>query len=278
MSSVFAIRAHGDRPAGRALPRWARPMLIALSCLCGVFLLGRYAAMPLMTIRHIEVRSEVPLAEDQVLALSGIGAEEHWYSLPVAAIQRRLEAHALVRHAAVQKVFPDTVRLTLWARQPVALVLAEAGGRSIPVLVDGDAVIYKLGATSAELDLPVVSGLAVGQTGLGAVLPPAYAALFADLRALRERSPSLYGLLSEVRVVGSAPAGAEPGSAPSAGSEIVIYLTCSPVAVRARGALDESLLKYALMVIDLLSKQGGMKDIQELDFRSGDVVYRTKGG
>jgi cell division protein FtsQ len=269
MSSEFAIREHSDRPAGRSLPRWARPVLIALSCLCGVFLLARYAAMPLMTIRHIEVQSEVPLAEDQVLALSGIGAEEHWYSLPVAAIQKRLEAHALVRHATVQKVFPDTVRLTLWARQPVALVLAEAGGRSIPVLVDGDAVIYKLGATSADLDLPVVSGLAVGQTGLGAVLPPAYAALFADLRALRERSPSLYGLLSEVRVVGPAQA---------AGFELVLYLTCSPVAVRARGALDESLLKYALMVIDLLSKQGGMKDIQELDFRSGDVVYRTKGG
>jgi hypothetical protein len=28
------------------------------------------------------------------------------------------------------------------------------------------------------------------------------------------------------------------------------------------------------MVLDLLSKQGVLKDIQELDFRSGDVVYR----
>jgi len=28
------------------------------------------------------------------------------------------------------------------------------------------------------------------------------------------------------------------------------------------------------MVVDLLSRQGVLKDIQELDFRSGDVVYK----
>ena len=40
------------------------------------------------------------------------------------------------------------------------------------------------------------------------------------------------------------------------------------------------LVKYALMTTDLLSRQGVLKDIQELDFRGGDVVYklRTKGG
>jgi hypothetical protein len=31
------------------------------------------------------------------------------------------------------------------------------------------------------------------------------------------------------------------------------------------------------MVIDLLSRQGLLQDIQELDFRSGDVVYRRGG-
>jgi len=32
------------------------------------------------------------------------------------------------------------------------------------------------------------------------------------------------------------------------------------------------------MVLDLLSKQGILHDIQELDFRSGQVVYRMKEG
>jgi hypothetical protein len=56
--------------------------------------------------------------------------------------------------------------------------------------------------------------------------------------------------------------------------ELLLYLTNSAVPVRVSAGIDESLLKYTLMVLDLLSKQGVLKDIQELDFRSGDVVYR----
>src|SRR5208282_1663458 len=121
-----------------------------------------------------------------------------------------------------------------------------------------------------EVDLPVISGLDLGETGLGAQLPHAYASLFADLKGLRERAPSLYRLVSEVRIL---PSG-DSASSDSARYDMLLYLTNSPVPVRARGAIDESLLKYTLMVLDLLSKQGIVKDIQELDFRSGDVVYR----
>jgi hypothetical protein len=42
--------------------------------------------------------------------------------------------------------------------------------------------------------------------------------------------------------------------------------------------VDENLLKYSLMVMDLLSNQGILRDIVELDFRGADVVYRTKEG
>jgi len=37
-------------------------------------------------------------------------------------------------------------------------------------------------------------------------------------------------------------------------------------------------MTYTLMVLDLLSKQGILHDIQELDFRGGQVVYRMKEG
>ena len=216
------------------------------------------------------------LSEEQVLALSGIKGSEHWYSVDVLAIQQKLEAAPPIRAATVERLFPDTLRLTVWGRQPAALVLAEAGGRSLPVLIDGDGIIYRVGVTGAEIDLPVISGLTVGQSSLGAQLPRAYASLFSDLRALREKSPSLFALISEVRIVPRASV-ADAGQAPS-DFDLLLYLTSSPVPVRARGAIDESLLKYTLMVVDLLSKQGVLKDIQELDFRSGDVVYRKKGG
>ncbi len=146
---------------------WARPVLIALTAVCGLVLLARFVAEPLMTIRHVTVHSDVPLADDQVLVLSGIQGGEHWYTVSASAIEKRLEASPLVRRAQAEKVFPDTIRLTLWGRQPAALVLATADGRSFPVLVDEEGVVFKVGSTSADLDLPVVSGLAVGDMALG---------------------------------------------------------------------------------------------------------------
>ena len=265
MSNVFALRGGTGRNEERAISRWARPALVILSVLCAVVLLARFAAVPLMTIRHVVVQSDMPLTDEQVLAISGINGDEHWYSIATADIQRRLEANPLIRRADVRRVFPDTVRLSVWGRQPAALVLAASAGRSLPVLVDGDGVVFKICTTTAEVDLPVITGLDVGETGLGDQLPHVYASLFADLKALRERAPSLYRLVSEVRILPSNGTG---------GFDTLLYLTNSPVPVRARGAIDESLLKYALMVLDLLSKQGIVKDIQELDTRSGDVVYR----
>jgi len=270
MSNAYAIHGGAGKPEARSLGRWTRPALIALAVACALVLAARFGAVPLMAIRHVVVRSDVPLTDEQVLAISGIEGSEHWYSLSASLIQKRLEANPLIRHALVQKVFPDTVRMTVWGRQPVALVLAESNGRSLPVLVDGEGIVFKVGTSSAEVDLPVVSGLALGETNLGAELPRAYGALFADLKTLRDRSPALFGLVSEIRIVPLA----DNGDGAAADFDLLLYLTSSPVPVRVSGAIDESLLKYTLVVLDLLSKQGVLKDIQELDFRSGDVVYR----
>jgi cell division protein FtsQ len=250
-------------------------VLIAITALCGLVLLARFVGEPLLTIRHVTVHSDVPLADDQVLVLSGIQSGEHWYTVPVAAIQKKLEASPLVRRAMVERVFPDTIRLTLWGRQPAALVLATADGRSLPVLVDEDGVVFKVGTSSADLELPVVSGFTVGDMALGAQLPRAYRALFADLRAMREKAPAMCAAVSEVRVVPGGAADLSPQDL-----DLLVYLTSSPVPIRARGSIDESLVKYALMAVDLLSRKGVLKDIQELDFRGGDVVYKlsTKGG
>ena len=57
-----------------------------------------------MRIRHIVVHSDVQLAEDQVLSLSGIQGGEHYYSVSSTAVQKRLEASPLVRSAVVEFV------------------------------------------------------------------------------------------------------------------------------------------------------------------------------
>ena len=274
MSNAAAIRAERAVAPGRSpvrarrMPRLARFCLAAAMAAAALFLLARFAALPLLTIRHVLLQGDSPLSREETLRIAGLRFVEYWHTVPCAAIQKRLEADPLVRRARVERIFPGTVRMTVDRRLPVALVLGEAGGRSVPLLVDGDGYLFKIGATAAEIELPVVSGISAGELGLGAGLPRAYAALFAELASLRDSSPSLAALLSEVRVE----------RAGTAGLELVLYLTPSPVPVRAQGPIDKAFMTYTLMVLDLLSKQGILHDIQELDFRGGQVVYRMKEG
>lgn len=282
MSNVYALRdqAAGGGPSdsryGHGAPsaqaRLARPVLLCLTAACAFFLLARYAILPALTVRHVILTSDVSISEDELLAISGLQGTSYWHSVATDTIRKRLEAYPLVRKAIVEKVFPDTVRMTVWGRQPVALVLADLDGRSLPVVVDEEGVVFKVCSTSADLDLPVVSGLPAGETSLGGRLPGVYAPLFLQLKTLRDKSPSLMRLLSEVRIVSHGP------QAPEGSYDLLVYLTTSQVPVLATGTIDESLLRYSLMVLDLLSNQGVLKNIQELDFRSGEVVYRMKEG
>jgi cell division protein FtsQ len=282
MSNLAAVRHRGGT-AGR-IPRVATALLIALTAGIAAFFLVRYAALPLLTIRTVVLAGDAPFPRDEALRLAGLAPVEYWPTVPCAQIQGRLEASPLVRRARVERVFPSTLRLVVDRRLPSALVLAQSGGRTVPLLVDGDGYVFKVGESGAELDLPVISGIPAGEMRLGAALPRAYVPLLADLRALREREPGLAALLSEVRVAGDPGAGG-PGAvdgARAAGAageqDLVLYLTTAGVPVRVRGPVDASLVKYTLMVMDLLSKQGLLGDIQELDFRSGQVVYRMKEG
>jgi len=284
MSSTAAVRT--SVPALRAL-RYAAAALAALGA---VWLVLRVAVGPLAAVRRVQVTGESPLPETEVLAAAGIATGAPLVGLDAAAVRARLEALPLVRRAEVRVLFPGTVRLTLARRVAVALVVAESGGRSVPALVDADGTIFAIARRAEEADLPVLSGVRLDEAGIGSSLGIAAASLSADLAALAARSPALYRQVSEVRLEPAAPTGSATGGSAAgtegvaaiadgiAGPDFLLYLVCSRVPVRARGALDERLVQYSLMAQELLSNQGILDDIRELDFRGGEVVYRMKEG
>jgi cell division protein FtsQ len=288
MSNVFTLKRRNVEKDEALLNRILviTASLLAAGLICLLF--ARFLVMPLAAIKRIVVESDLSLTEKEILAQGGFAGGENYFTLSTIRIQQRLEANPLVLKAQVAKIFPDTIRIVLHRREPTALVLADADGRTIPVLIDREGFVFKVGVSSADVDLPVISGLSVGETGLGVKLPEAYRSLFADLAALKEKSPALYGLISEVRVVGmwggssTETAAVAPDSRRTSSAvgnrELLLYFLSSPVRIRIAGSFDDNLLKYSLMVMDLLSKQGLLRDIEELDFRGTDVVYGLKEG
>jgi cell division protein FtsQ len=263
MSEVIMPR-RTEAGQGRLARRILTLLVIVLAALALVELVVQIVLMPRMIVRNIVVSSDLDMSEDELLALAAVSGSERWLSLDAGEIKRRLEAYPLVREASAQKVFPDTLRLSVTGRKPLALAAGRAGDRSIPVVFDDQGVVFRVGGAGPIPDLPVISGLAFSPT-LGIAMPPMLRPLLQDLAELRAGAPELFGLLSEIRVT----------AVNAVDYELDIFPMGHRIRVRLADRLDETVLRYVFLVIDVLARTRSAAEVTEIDLRSGEVVYRT---
>jgi cell division protein FtsQ len=110
------------------------------------------------------------------------------FKIDIGRVRHDLGSLAWVRRVEIEEKVPDTLRIRIVERTPVALVLSDG-----PVhYVDDDGVTFaELSPSVGDADLPVISG------ARGAEL----ARCVALLRDVRARDPLLFGRVSEVRPV-----------------------------------------------------------------------------
>ncbi len=269
MSEGVVMSRRAEESEGGLGRRILAPLVIVLAALALVELVVQVVLMPHMVVRSILVSSDLRVPEQELLQIAGITGRERYLSLDTAEIERRLESCPLVREATVQKVFPDTLRLSVTGRKALALAMGRSGDRTVPVVFDEDGVVFQIGSSSPAggiPDLPVISGLSF-TPALGIGMPAMLGPLLRDLAALRQRSPELYGLISELKVT----------AINSVDYELEFYPLGQRIRVRLGNRIDETVLRYAFLVIDVLARTRSAADVAEIDLRNGEVVYRGAG-
>jgi cell division protein FtsQ len=208
---VTAVAAQTDRRFRRAHVKPARrkrswrratmPLLIWTAAAAAV-IYGGYrgsaivAHAHVMQVEKIIVRGNERLSKGEVIAvLSGLRGEnliwtdlDHW--------RRRLMASPWVRDAALRRSLPSTVEVVVSERQPIGV------GRinSDMYLVDERGVVIdQYGPQYADLDLPIIDGLAAAGDG-GAMTDEGRADLAARVIAALKSKPSVARRLSQVDV------------------------------------------------------------------------------
>jgi cell division protein FtsQ len=120
---------------------------------------ARVMASPRLRVSHVEVRGGHFLSEGEVRELLGPAVGENILGLDIDDLKKRLRASPWVADATVQRSLPDTLRVEIDERAPVALAEIDR-----LYLMDGNGALIELyGPRTAAFDLPVVRGLA----GLG---------------------------------------------------------------------------------------------------------------
>ena len=187
----------------------ARNALIVAGIALGVFAAYRHTQSGAQfAVKTIEVDGAVHTPRAALDAITRQYAGMNLFKIDIGRVRRDLGALAWVRHVDIEEKVPDTLRIRIVERTPVALVLSDG-----PVhYVDDDGVTFaEVSPSVGDNDLPVILSRNDGE-GFRATKGILRSAqddkggadllrCVALLRDLRGRDPQLYSHVSEVRPV-----------------------------------------------------------------------------
>jgi len=244
-------------------------LIIVLSSALALEVVFHLVVAPRLVIRHIQIdpgRGQA-FSEEALLAAAGITGKIHYFDVDPELISRRLLTLPFVRKTEVTRVFPDTLSITVTQREALAAVLIDTGDDVVPALIDREGVLFRLGV-SESVDLPIISGIRFENPKPGMVIPEVLTSFLGDMERIKQTSPVLLTLISEFKLI------KKDGNR----YEVMLYPENYRVPVRIGDRLDERTLNYVMMVLDVVLLQGMTADLEEIDFRSGDVAFRKREG
>lgn len=230
--------------------------------------LALFFAIPEVTrITKVSVRGMQTVSETDVVSALGLSSEIHLFNANIAEMEKRISADPRIASVRIQRVLPDKLVVNLAERVPVAVILHtdEFGTQSL--VVDREGVVFgKLDGTAQSSLLPVLSGIRFEQFTPGQRLPSMLLPLLADLDRLEKNDASLLNAFSEIKIM----------KVSEDDAELVLYPVTHAIPIRTQMKLDKAMLGEALLVLDILASRKGTEKIQEIDFRTGTIVYRVK--
>lgn len=234
---------------------------------------------PSLRVTRYEISGNASMGRDEILATALLHDKEYFFAVDSKRVEAALEAEPRIASASVTKLFPNGLKIAVTERKAVAVVLVSMGGRPAAVCLDAEGVAFAEAKADESLSVPVLSGLRFEGFRMGSRLPGSVSTLLSSLGKIQASEGGLLSSISEIRLVApAAPAGAAPVGASAVASEVLIYPLHHRIPVRAGASFDAQALRSILLVLDVLGTKGIAASVQEIDFRTGTVVYRSKEG
>lgn len=168
--------------------------LLAYAAYQGVSLI---AAAPSLQIGHVTVRGHERLSTGEVLALVAGLRGENILAVDLDVWREKLLSSPWVDGATIRRVLPSTVEVTVRERRPMGI------GRigTAMYLIDGRGVVIdEYGPSYADIDLPIIDGLAASPQDGGSIVDVARAEFAARVMASLAVRPELQQLVSQLDV------------------------------------------------------------------------------
>ena len=243
-------------------------IIYILLIIIAVELIFHLIIAPKLVIKNVMVETALDIDKARVLNLAGLSGDDSFFSVKPGVLKANLETYPMVSRAEVVKIFPDTLKIILIPRKPVAVAFVNQNEEMVPLVFDKEGVAFRVMDDAEGSHLPILSGIRFENFSIGDRLPRQIVSVMSGLKKLRMEKPVLYQTISEVFI------------ARGVGSEfdITIYPIHEQVKLILGPRLTPELLHSAIKLAAVLKQNGVLKPGGEIDFRFGDVIYRKKEG
>jgi cell division protein FtsQ len=234
-------------------PRLARAIVALAVVVYGVYYVAGLAlSAEALTVTRITVSGNSRISRGEVIALLEGIQGANMLTVNIEAWRQKLLRSPWVAEAAIRRVFPGTLSVVVSERHPLGIGRVQGH----LYLIDSQGfIIDEFGPNYAELDLPIIDGLAA--KGASMVIDEERAALAGRLLADLEGRPQLAKRVSQIDV-------SDPHDA-------VVVLARDTVLVRlGEDRFVERLQSYLDLVPALRER---ITDIDYVDLRFDERVY-----
>jgi len=246
-----------DAPSG--FERFIKIFIVIAAICLGAELVWLLGVSPFRPFTKIDITGIDGIDRAKVLSIAGISDTSSYFSTDTAVIENALMGISVIESAKVFKFFPGRISIILEGRKPVAFALAGTENGTVPVVFDSQGVIYEIGGKNLPDYYPVISGLVIDNPVPGMRIPVLFVPFLKELEKIEMSAPELLSAVSEFRL----------NRKLFDGFDLILY----PVHKRIKvimSELNEDLLRYALLMVDVLSSRES--GIDTLDFRSGNIA------
>jgi cell division protein FtsQ len=195
-------RAH-VKPARKGRVGLARAwMVLKVAGLCAMVAYASWRSIVLLTtspalhVARIVVKGNKRVSTGEVEALLGQTGDQNILLVPLDDWRDRVAKHPWVEHASLRRVLPGAVEVDVHERTPMGIARL---GRLLQLVAADGTLIDEYGPAYADLDLPIIDGLAASPAG-APLVDDARAALAARLLGDLRRRPDLAARVSQIDV------------------------------------------------------------------------------
>lgn len=218
--------------------------------------------MPCLSTAKVTFSGLSSLQADELLLEGGISSNVSWMEFDTAGFASSLASNAAIESVTVEKKFPDQILVKVTERAPVCCSLVNVDGKTLPIQIDKNGVIFSMGSQMSNNSMPLITGIELTAISDGMRIPTMYRTLIKQVEEIMQKNPAYFSALSEIRVI--------PTDYDS--YELMLYPLQSHVRFLVDRSFNEDTLQYMMVVLDIIESVD--PDVTEVDMRYGTISYK----